>query len=362
MKPINILPFLTLSTLFIGCSGGSKKLVSQTPEQVISDLNNELSITYESSLDRVTIEAKTSDGESTPITLLGTRINAEEINQDKAASICALLGFLSPERANYSVTKAETDVKLTSTVISGSTDAEFSKYVRYPVLHMDAILNSYTGLPFVYVPKVGSHYFNIPTFYQYSQDNSGDYMTLYNEYHEAVKYKSYLEKISCEGTSSLHYNNEGQLNTEDFLVDIFKGLSGAEISEQNSPYNMNIPFLVAAAEGNWFIEKENTSYGLEDSGDIFLKKDKTLLQKAEAGAIEICEQSGYTGLVHYELVYKNSDDINGNVYQYHTQTGWSEGLAPEKAELTAKKKSNYSGEQTKTIEVPSIYLGQVYCF
>lgn len=352
----NVLLISTMGILSVSCSGHKSQIVTKTPEEVIEELSNDISIEYNSSIDRVTIKSAT---ESEPIILLGTRIDGEEISTKNMEDFCSLLGFSLPERVNYHIAKASTVINVKNERVSGDasvTAAGVGTNIAYPALHMRAIENSIGGMLFSHIPKMGAHYLVTPTREEYISYDSENFYTDSTYYNENIAQKSYVNSISCEGTTSVHFDSSGKFQKDQFLMNIFKKQMGEVASSQNSYYDFSIPFLLKKADDSWKFD----SY--DNGKTVIMEKDAELIALADKGAKEICIQSGMTNVLFYTFEYLTSEKTGNTVYNYTDGGGWAEASAPAKFELRHVKDYAYEGTNDISVEVPGIYLDDVYCY
>ncbi len=352
----NALLISTMGILSASCSGHKSQIVTKTPEEVITELSNDISIEYNSSIDRVTIKSNT---ESEPIILLGTRIDGEGINAKNMEDFCSLLGFTLPERVSYHVAKASTVINVKNERVSGDasvTAAGVGKNIAYPALHMKAVENSIGGMLFSHIPKMGAHYLVTPTRDEYISYTPENFLSDSTYYDENIAKKSYVDSISCEGTTSVHFDSNGNFQKDQFLMNIFNKQMGEVASSQNSSYDFNIPFLLKKADDSWRFDD------YDNGKTVVMEKDAELISLADKGAKEICVQSGMTNVLFYTFEYLTSDKTGNIVYTYSDGGGWTETSAPVKFELRHVKDYAYEGTNDISVEVPGIYLDDVYCY
>ena len=207
--------------LLASCATRNHKLtlVSASPDEVIEQLNSSITIDYNENIDRVTIS---SNDPEKPISLMGTRLNGEKVTQSSASALCSLLGFTFPEKANFGGDKYPVKIKVSTEKLSGNstvTTSGMGKNINYPALHIDAKESPFSSLMFTHIPEIGAHDLLNPTIEDhriaFGEDPQYSY---YSDYNENILKKKYLDTISCEGTTYIHFDDEGKFNKDNFLL------------------------------------------------------------------------------------------------------------------------------------------------
>jgi len=323
---------LAILAIFVGCS--TKVSVVTTNQNqldeavgILDDAN--VTISYNDSNDTVKILAENLNGVPLPLTLTGVRIG--EMNLAQAKEMCSILGFTDLNNTNFLTILASTNREIKN-------DGGFSNYPhlktsKYPVLHVMPALNNIFSAFFDFIPEISSYYFTAPT----------------------VTQKFYLHSLTCAGTTQAHFSNNNSFNKDDFLKGALEGQLATYMQSSNNVYQQSNFFLVKEAQEIW--EKEENK-----SGGARIKSEINFLSAAKEGAAEICSRSGHNGLLFYSVKYATSKNTPEIIYRYDSANGlWVESTAPSAYKLNYKYIDEFRDVRHK-LEVPSVFLDNIYCF
>lgn len=295
---------------------------------------------YDDIRDTITIESYNAKNQRVPITFNGVRLGSSVI--DNANKVCDYLGFSRPEDSEMLTMKGSRLRR-----VDVENNYNYSADLHVPIYHYDFIPSTNASTEFPYKTKMISHYLNI----------KGNAVP--------ADLELYVTQIVCKGTKNMHFNQNGEFDSQNFLENVLEKRLSEYISPANNYYAKPYEFLVADSKEIWKTINDlnwsnNRNYA-EIAGDdtAIISRDLNYLNIAEKGALDICIMSGYSELLSYTLKFLNTSSVSSKVYTFEESLNyWTESDAPSKN----KVKLDYPMEDKKAeYEVPSIYLDQVIC-
>ncbi|MBT4789929.1 MAG: hypothetical protein HON90_00030 [Halobacteriovoraceae bacterium] len=281
--------------------------------------SSNISITYKEIDDSVVFES------DQPLSFDGVRFEVD--SNDKASKLCSIMGFYDLNKTQFELINTPTS-RRTSNIYArhdSPDDPDIFKTTIVPVLHGNLVENTMLGSMFDYNVVLSTHY-------------------------RVKSESSYLNSLTCYGTTSSHYKS-GEIIKDEFFHSIFENQLATQITPTTNLYSQSAYFLVASPDQMWSQNNKDT--------EVYVDAKINFLSVAENGARKICTDSGYSGLLFYSIRYALHGSVPENIYVYNQAMGglWSEANKPSKVEFHHRYRNRYD-----SIEVPGIYLNNIYCF